>query len=135
MKNIKERLEDREWNPILDELHKKGFATVKNLLDKKECDELIKAYNNNDIYRKTISMERYRFGSGEYKYFQYPLPDLITNIRATVYSKIVSVANSWMMELNIDKQFPPTHAEMKKLCHDHGQTKPTILILKYGEGG
>jgi hypothetical protein len=135
MINIKERLEDREWNPVLDELHKKGFATVKNVLHKKECDELIKAYNDNGIYRKTISMERYRFGAGEYKYFQYPLPGLITDIRETVYSKIVSVANTWMEELHIDKQFPPTHDEMKKICHEHGQTKPTILILKYGEGG
>lgn len=135
MKNSKERLEDREWNPVLDDLHKDGFVVVKNVLHKKECDELIKAYNSNDLYRKTISMERYRFGAGEYKYFQYPLPGLITDIRETVYSKIVTVANTWMTELNIDKRFPLTHPGMKKLCHEHGQTKPTVLILKYGEGG
>ncbi len=135
MKNIKEKLDAKEWKQILDNLHKDGFAIVKNVLHKKECDDLIKAYDNNDMYRKTISMERYRFGAGEYKYFQYPLPDLITDIRETVYSKIVAVANTWMAELNIDKRFPLQHEDMKKLCHEHAQTKPTILILKYGEGG
>lgn len=135
MKNTKERLEAREWQPISENLHHNGFAIVKNVLHKKECDELIKAYHDNDAYRKTISMERYRFGAGEYKYFQYPLPELITDIRETVYSKIVTVANEWMAELNMDKRFPLKHQEMKKLCHEHGQTKPTVLILKYGEGG
>lgn len=135
MKNIKERLETKEWKPVLEGLHNDGFVVVKNVLQKKECDDLIKAYDNNDRYRKTISMERYRFGAGEYKYFQYPLPDLITDIRETVYSKIVTVANTWMSELHIDKRFPLTHSGMKKLCHEHGQTRPTILILKYGQGG
>lgn len=135
MKNIKERLEAREWQPISENLHHNGFAIVKNVLHKKECDELIKSYHDNDAYRKTISMERYRFGAGEYKYFQYPLPELITDIRETVYSKIVTVANEWMAELNMDKRFPLKHQEMKKLCHEHGQTKPTVLILKYGQGG
>ncbi|HKO81059.1 MAG TPA: 2OG-Fe(II) oxygenase [Chitinophagaceae bacterium] len=135
MKNIKERLGEKEWKPILDDLHKNGFVIVKNVLHKKECDDLVKAYDNNNLYRKTISMERYRFGSGEYKYFQYPLPDLITDIRETVYAKIVTVANAWMTELNIDKRFPPKHSEMKRLCHEYGQTQPTVLILKYGEGG
>jgi len=135
MENIKDRVDAMEWKPILEVLHKKGFVIIKNVLQKKECEDLIKAYNNNDMYRKTISMERYRFGAGEYKYFQYPLPGLITGIRETVYAKIVTVANTWMAELNIDKQFPPTHQGMKKLCHEHGQTKPTVLILKYEEGG
>jgi hypothetical protein len=80
-------------------------------------------------------MERYRFGSGEYKYYKYPLPPIITDLRENVYPQISPVANKWMAELGIDKQFPATHQEMKELCHAAGQTKPTTLILKYGEGG
>jgi hypothetical protein len=135
MKNIKEQLESKNWATITEELHQHGYTIVKNVLDKKTCEELITAYNAEDTYRKTISMERYRFGIGEYKYFQYPLPELITTIRETVYAKIAPVANAWMSALNIATRFPPTHREMKQLCHDHGQTHPTILILKYGKGG
>jgi hypothetical protein len=80
-------------------------------------------------------MERYRFGQGEYKYFQYPLPQLITTLRQSVYAQVSTVANRWMQELNIDTRFPATHEAMKQLCHKNGQEKPTVLILKYGAGG
>lgn len=135
MENVETRLAAKDWLAITQELHDKGFVIVKNVFTEKECDTLIAEYDADDTYRKTISMERYRFGQGEYKYFQYPLPALITDLREKVYAKIAPVANQWMQELNIDKQFPATHKEMKKLCQDHGQEKPTVLILKYHEGG
>jgi hypothetical protein len=135
MKSIETRLSANDWLVIIKELHDNGFVIVRDVLNKQECDDLIAEYDADDTYRKTISMERYRFGLGEYKYFQYPLPPLITGLREAVYSKIAIVANQWMNELNIDKGFPATHHEMKKLCHEHGQEKPTVLILKYGEGG
>ncbi|PSL44749.1 hypothetical protein CLV51_105121 [Chitinophaga niastensis] len=135
MENIRERLDNKNWAAITEDLHQQGYTIVKNVLDKTTCEELIAAYNADGTYRKTISMERYRFGMGEYKYFQYPLPDLITDIREAVYAKIAPVANTWMSALNIATRFPPTHKEMTRLCHDNGQTKPTILILKYGAGG
>jgi hypothetical protein len=135
MDNIETRLAAKDWEAITQELHDKGFVIVENVLTEKECDTLISEYDADDTYRKTISMERYRFGQGEYKYFQYPLPALITELREKIYAKIAHVANQWMQELNIDKQFPATHQEMKKLCQEHGQEKPTVLILKYSEGG
>ncbi|PTT02048.1 prolyl 4-hydroxylase subunit alpha [Pedobacter sp. HMWF019] len=135
IQSLDERLEEKDWKTISGELHNKGFVQVKNVLLKEECKQLIENYSLVDTYRKTITMERYRFGAGEYKYFRYPLPPLITNIRETVYAKIAPVANAWMEELNIDQQFPPSHEEMKKRCADHGQIKPTVLILKYGVGG
>lgn len=135
MKDIETRLAAQDWNSITEELHHKGFVIVRDVLNKKECDDLIEAYNADDTYRKTINMKRYRFGMGEYKYFQYPLPALITTARQQVYAKITPVANQWMQELNIDKKFPATHKAMKKLCWEHGQEKPTVLILKYDEGG
>lgn len=135
MKDIETRLSAQNWQEITQELHDKGFVIVKNIMTERECDNFIAEYEADHFYRKTISMERYRFGRGEYKYFQYPLPALITEIREKVYAKIASVANQWMQELKIDKQFPATHQEMKKLCQEHGQEKPTVLILKYSEGG
>ena len=80
-------------------------------------------------------MERYRFGLGEYKYFNYPLPNLIQNIRENIYPKLAPIANAWMKVLNIHKIFPNTHQELLKQCNDNNQTKATVLILKYGKGG
>lgn len=120
---------------IISELHDKGFVIVKNVLTKQQCDELIALYNAGDTYRKTISMERYRFGLGEYKYFKYPLPNLITQLRETIYAQIAPVANQWMQELSIDKEFPAQHKDMLQLCRDKNQIHPTVLILKYGVNG
>lgn len=135
MGSVKERIDSQNWEPITEELHNKGFVIVKGMLTPQECQSLVAAYDADKTYRKTINMERYRFGMGEYKYFQYPLPPIITDLRETVYPKIAPVANQWMKALNLDTRFPLSHREMKKLCHDHGQTKPTVLILKYAAGG
>jgi hypothetical protein len=80
-------------------------------------------------------MERYRFGLGEYKYFNYLLPGLIQTIRENVYPHLAPIPNSWMKVLNIDRQFPNTFHELQTLCHTNNHTKPTALILKYGKGG
>jgi len=124
-----------DWTTINRELHNNGFVIVSNVLSAEACAALVKDYEQESAYRKTINMERYRFGLGEYKYYQYPLPQLIAELRSEVYPRIVPVANKWMEELNIPTRFPATHQEMLKLCHDNNQTKPTALILKYGKGG
>lgn len=80
-------------------------------------------------------MERYRFGLGEYKYFNYPLPELIYQIRIEIYLHLVPIAILWFKVLNIDRQFPPIHEELLKECHENKQQKATVLILKYGKGG
>jgi uncharacterized protein len=134
-KSIAERLQAKDWNKAAEDMHNQGYALINNVLNRKECEGLIGTYNADDTYRKTIKMERYRFGLGEYKYFQYPLPDLIKDIRQTVYPFITPIANQWMEALKIDTRFPATHEGLKKQCHEHGQTKPTVLILKYGAGG
>lgn len=135
MNNIHQRLLSHNWAATTEQLLEQGYALVKGILSKAECEALINDYNADNTYRKTIVMERYRFGKGEYKYFQYPLPPMITDIRETVYPFIAPVANKWMEVLQIDKKFPATHAELKTYCHENGQTKPTILILKYGPNG
>ena len=135
MSKIIERLKDINRDKATNELHDQGYTTLKNILTIEECDQLIQAYQADHTYRKTITMERYRFGLGEYKYFQYPLPELITEIRENIYTFLAPIANQWMQVLHIDKAFPTSHREFKNTCHENGQTKPTVLILKYGPGG
>lgn len=130
-----EKINAIDWNVITDDMHKNGFAVLPNLLSDQQCEALKAAYNNPTAYRKTVVMERYRFGLGEYKYFNYPLPDSIQRIRTDIYPKLAPIANMWFKALNIDKQFPLEHAELLQQCHTNNQQKATVLILKYGKGG
>ncbi|WP_428328822.1 2OG-Fe(II) oxygenase [Mucilaginibacter sp.] len=135
MMNIDQRIGQLNWDDITEGMHQNGFACVPDILPGIECDRLIANYNNPALYRKTIMMERYRFGMGEYKYFQYPLPDVIQQLRETMYPKLAAIANSWMRVLNIEKQFPDSLAGLIELCKANNQYKPTPLLLNYGIGG
>lgn len=123
------------WESIYNELHNQGFAIVKQVLNNEQCQQLITDYNQDPYYRKTIQMERYRFGAGEYKYFNYPLPPLLHTLRTTIYGYLAPVANLWMKALQIPTRYPDTHEQLLKICQQEGQVKPTVLILKYQEGG
>ncbi|SFH51365.1 2OG-Fe(II) oxygenase [Pedobacter insulae] len=124
-----------DWQGVAEQLNQKGFAIVPDFITSSQCAALIAGYENPEAYRKTVVMERYRFGLGEYKYFNYPLPPLIQSIRASVYPKLVPVANTWMKVLNTATTFPDTHEQLLAQCKAHEQTKATVLILKYGKGG
>ncbi|WP_353719699.1 2OG-Fe(II) oxygenase [Dyadobacter sp. 676] len=128
-------IENLDWTSVRENLHQRGYAQLRQLLNAQECDDLIEQYENPVHYRKTIVMERYRFGSGEYKYFSYPLPSIIRQIRENVYPRLVPVANQWMHVLNQKQSYPARFQDFQDLCHAAGQTKPTVLILKYGQGG
>lgn len=134
-KAILEKISSIDWQRVTEEVNEKGYALVLQFLPNQYCEELIGEYDNSDLYRKTITMERHGFGLGEYKYFKYPLPDLIQTVRRAIYPKLTPVANTWMRVLNIKRQLPDQFDEFQRLCHDNNQTKPTVLILKYGKGG
>lgn len=135
MENLKTNLATTDWQSVSESMNEKGFAIIPKILPTEQCDELMQEYNNENLYRKTVVMERYRFGLGEYKYFKYPLPKIIQTLRETIYPKLSPIANLWMKVLNIDKIFPETFEELQSLCHQNNQLKPTPLILKYGKGG
>lgn len=135
MENLKTKLISTDWQTVTASMNEKGYAIIPKILTDGQCEELIQAYDNENLYRKTVVMERYRFGLGEYKYFDYPLPKIIQIIRETVYPKLSPIANLWMKALKIEKSFPDTLEELQSLCHQNNQSKPTPLIFKYGKGG
>ena len=108
-----------------------GFVKLPNVLSRASCEELMSAYDQ-DIYRSIINMQRYNFGRGEYKYYAYPLPDLISKLRTYFYDKLKPVAKEWATRLNIETIYPENHADYLDICHRHDQHRPTTLILKYG---
>jgi hypothetical protein len=135
IKNIEEKIAGIDWETVTDEMNEKGYTLLLQFLPIQYCEELIGNYDNSDLYRKTITMERHSFGLGEYKYFKYPLPDPIHTIRRAIYPKIAPIANTWMKMLKMEREFPDKFDELQRLCHNNNQTKPTVLILKYGKGG
>lgn len=124
-----------DWNKIELDLNEKGYSKLDNLLAKDECLKIIDLYNDGNLYRSVISMKRYRFGLGEYKYFKYPLPEIIQKLREEIYPKLAGFANTWMKVLNIATQFPDNHKALIEQCNLHRQLRPTPLILKYETGG
>lgn len=134
MTDIIQKINSIDWHQITEAMHRNGYAHIPGFLPEKEC-EILKSGYHQPIYRKTVVMARHRFGLGEYKYFNYPLPELIQTIRTYIYPHLVPIANSWFKALQIDRIFPERHEEFLKQCHHNGQHKATALILKYGKGG
>ncbi|MBT1702756.1 2OG-Fe(II) oxygenase [Chryseosolibacter indicus] len=128
-------LELLDWKLLYQDLNEHGFAKIKNALSKEDCGSLIEGYHATARYRNTIVMERYRFGKGEYKYFSYPLPALIQQLRNELYTPLATLANAWMQHLQIDNQYPLDHDTFIKSCHAVNQLRPTPLILTYEAGG
>ncbi len=124
-----------DWQQIASDMHEKGYALVRDVLPRAVCEQFIADYNRPSSYRKTVVMERHRFGLGEYKYFDYPLPELVQAARETIFPVLAPVANDWMKNLKIDVRYPASFGEFRERCHENGQLKPTPLILKYGVGG
>ncbi|RYZ51347.1 MAG: prolyl 4-hydroxylase subunit alpha [Sphingobacteriales bacterium] len=135
MKTIEQRIADMNWSEIHESLDSRGYALVPSVITASEAEGLINNYHDNQAYRKTVVMERYRFGLGEYRYFKYPLPTLIDSIRRMIYTELAPVANRWMECLNKDTRYPRGHQQLLEHCQASGQDKPTVLILKYGKGG
>ncbi|OIQ21820.1 MAG: prolyl 4-hydroxylase subunit alpha [Flavobacterium sp. MedPE-SWcel] len=135
MKSITTRIAAIDWQKVTEEMHQRGYCIIPNLLNNQECEDLKEDYNTPELFRKTVTMERHRFGLGEYKYYNYPLPNIIQSIRESIYPNLALIANMWMKALNIDKQFPLIHEELLKQCHNNDQKKATALILKYEIGG
>ena len=117
---------------FLDELGQRGFAVLPKLVTASECQRLIQSYGQPGLFRSRIVMARYNFGRGEYKYFDYPLPETIQTLRNDLYGCLMRLANIWMDRLGQSHRYPKTLNAYLKRCHRSGQTRPTPLMLKYG---
>ena len=123
-----------DWARIGDDLAAYGCAATGPLLSQEQCAALAGLYVQEDPFRSRVIMARHGFGRGEYKYFAYPLPELVASLRTELYPPLAAVANRWNELLGVDLRYPQAHAAYLARCKQAGQTKPTPLLLQYGEG-
>jgi hypothetical protein len=130
---IKRRIRNLPWEELQQSLWNQDYALTPVLLTRDECTELVKLYDNDSRFRSRVVMERLGFGRGEYKYFQHPLPKLVSELREQAYPKLAGIANDFAKESD-GELFPEPYREFLARCKAAGQTKPTPLLLKYGPG-
>jgi hypothetical protein len=131
---VTERVVAYDWQTATSDLDRYGCAVLPELLSPDECQTVADWYSDESRFRKRIVMARHGFGSGEYRYFGYPLPNLVGELRASLYPRLAPVANEWNGRMRIDERYPRDHASFLARCHDAGQTRPTPLVLRYGAG-
>ncbi|MDR5739313.1 MULTISPECIES: 2OG-Fe(II) oxygenase [unclassified Caballeronia] len=132
--DIVERVDALDWAGIETQLGLQGSAVAPGVLSGDECAALAASYDDDALFRSRIVMERHSFGRGEYKYFAYPLPALLDDIRGAAYAHLAPIANRWNEAMGIDTRFAPDHAAFIERCHRAGQTRPTPLLLRYVPG-
>src|SRR6201993_3075902 len=136
VQSIADRIDALDWKAAADSLSQRGYAVTSQVLSPEECASLAAMYGDETRFRSRIVMERYRFGVGDYKYFDHPLPEIVASLRTAAYPHLASVANEWAENLGEkSSRFPAEHAAFLKICHETGQTKPTPLLLHYEPDG
>ncbi|RCR69697.1 2OG-Fe(II) oxygenase [Larkinella punicea] len=129
------RIDQMNWDDARESLDANGFALLPQVLPQDECQSLKALYDEPGHFRKTVVMERHGYGQGEYKYFQYPLPEPIQALRRAIYKAIAPVANEWASLLKLGIHYPAEHTGFLDECHRNEQCRATPLLLKYGPGG
>ena len=129
-----QRVQNYNWNAIGAELDLAGCAVLPRLMIPAECAAIASLYPHEKHFRSHIHMARHGFGKGEYRYFKYPLPELIGDLRTALYTRVAPLANAWNERMNIAMRYPKVHADYLKACHEAGQTRPTPLLLQYAAG-
>jgi hypothetical protein len=130
MTSLASRIDSLPWSSLLDRLDSQGFATTGPLLSAEECAALTALYDQPDPWRNRVVMARHGFGQGEYRYFKYPLPDVVQILREKIYPRLAPLANRWQQA----EKFPAVHSDYIAQCHAAGQSRPTPLLLRYGPG-
>lgn len=130
----KKRLGHYDWGAFTNEMNAYGCAVLKGVLTPQECKDIAALYPHEEHFRSHVHMARHGFGKGEYRYFKYPLPDLLGGLRTALYPHLAEVANSWNERMGVDQRYPQEHAAFLRQCHDAGQMRPTPLLLQYVPG-
>ena len=121
-----------DWTGLEAALDARGCALLPGLLDAEECRALAGFYDSDERFRSRVVMARHGFGRGEYRYFAYPVPAAVAELRERLYAHLAPIANRWHERLDVAARFPATHAEFLARCHAAGQARPTPLLLRYG---
>ena len=132
--SIEQRVTATDWEQVSKDLDAEGYAIIERLLSAAESKQIAELFPCDHLFRSHVVMERHRFGRGEYKYFNYPLPGIVASLRTTVYPQLVPIANRWNQLLGSDARYPAQHADYIERCRGDGQHKPTPLLLQYETG-
>jgi hypothetical protein len=120
---------------IQEAIDQSGFWLSPTVIDPDTCAALSGLYEGGEaLFRSTVSMARYGFGRGEYKYFARPLPPAVDALRKVLYHRMAPVANAWNVRLGRPADWPAEHETLVDRCAAAGQLRPTALILRYGVG-
>jgi uncharacterized protein len=134
IQKLVQKIQGLDWERISESLHSRGFATTGAILSSEQCQAIAQNYPSDDLYRSRVVMARHGFGQGEYKYFSYPLPEVIQTLRQELYPPLAKVANLWQHAMGLENRFPHELHEMLQRCHAAEQRRPTPLLLKYQPG-
>ncbi len=131
-RTVEDRLAILDWPAVERDLDAQGSAVIPGLLSPSECDAIAALYAQEAGFRSRVIMGRHGFGRGEYRYFAYPLPGLVQDLRTGLYPRLAPLANRWNALMGIGVRYPDTHGEFLDRCHQAGQVRPTPLLLQYG---
>jgi hypothetical protein len=134
LSSVNQRLEALDWQALTTELDQHGCAVLPGVLSSDDCLALAQSYEIEALFRSRVVMSRHGFGRGEYKYFAYPLPPLVAELRGALYPRLAAIASNWNAALGVETRYPAAHEEYLELCRRGGQAKPTPLLLQYREG-
>jgi uncharacterized protein len=123
-----------DWERAAAGLWADGYACLPGFLEAAACDDIVRGYSDDALYRKTINMQAHAFGRGEYRYFAQPLPDTVAALRGALYARLAPVANAWNEALGIAERYPSVLEAFIERCAEAGQARPTPLVLSYGPG-
>lgn len=133
-KDVVNRVNALDWERVSKELDARGCAVIEDLITPEECDTLVRLYLVDEIFRSRVVMARHGFGSGEYRYFSYPLPEIVSGLRTAIYPHLAPIANRWNAAMGVDARFPAKLDDFIARCHEAGQLRPTPLMLRYEAG-
>jgi hypothetical protein len=132
---LRDRIAALDWAMLTAALDARGYALTPTLITKTECAALAALYDIREHFRSRVEMARFGYGLGEYKYFANPLPEVVAELRGAIYPRLAPLANRWMRALKVEAAFPDHLPDFLALCHRHGQSRPTPLLLRYTAGG
>jgi uncharacterized protein len=132
--SLGDRVDRLDWPAIATELDELGSASAGPVLSARECRDVAELYEQDDRFRSTIDMARYRFGEGEYRYLDHPLPAAVTELRAAFWPHLLPIARDWATLLGRPTPWPDDFAAWMERCHAAGQKRPTPLLLRYQPG-